>query len=82
MRNFVLVVGCCLLAIPAGWTVGLAVAVLLTFGRIGQLPLLTVPAGIVAAVIYALWHPIEPSRRLKTLAIGSGIGVVVTIFIQ
>ena len=58
------------------------VAALLTFGKIGQLPLLTVPAGILAALIYALWRPIEPAQRLKVLTIGSGIGVVIAILIK
>jgi len=82
VRNFVLIVACCLLAIPAGATVGLIVAALLTFGKIGQLPILTVPAGIVAALIYALWRPTEPAQRLKVLTIGSGIGVVIAILIK
>jgi hypothetical protein len=82
VRNFVLIVACCLLAIPAGSTVGLIVAALLTFGKIGQLPILTVPAGIVAALVYALWRPIEPARRLKVLAIVVGIGVVIAVLIK
>ena len=82
MRNFVLIVACCFLAIPAGSTAGLIAAALLTFGKIGQLPILTVPAGIVAASVYALWRPTEPAQRLKVLTIGSGIGVVIAILIK
>ena len=82
MRNFPLIVVCCLLAIPAVATVGLIAAALLTFGKIGQLPLLTVPAGILAALIYALWCPIEPAQRLKVLTIVLGIGVVIAVLIK
>jgi hypothetical protein len=82
MRNFIRIVISCVLAIPVGWTVGVLVAALLTFGKIGQLPLLTVPAGIVAALIYALWRPIEPSMRSKVLTIGSGIGGVIALLLR
>jgi hypothetical protein len=82
VRNLVLILACCFLAIPAGSTVGLIVAALLTFGEIGQLPMLTVPAGIVAALVFALWRPIEPLQRLKILGIGSVVGVVIAILIN
>jgi hypothetical protein len=70
-----------LLAIPAGSAAGLLAAFVLTFGKIGQLPILTVPAGIVATMIYALRPSIEPARRIKVLLIMTGAGILLSLLI-
>ena len=54
-----------LMALPFGWGVGVFAAYLLAGSNFGQLPVATVPLGIVAALAFALWPTVTPSMRLK-----------------
>lgn len=69
--SWVLIAGAVLMALPFGWGAGLLAAIIVTGGDYGQLPALTVPIGIVAAVIYAVAPVARPATRLKVLSAGT-----------
>jgi hypothetical protein len=71
MPSWVTVVGAALLALPFGWGLGLLVAYVIAGKNFGQLPVATVPLGIVVALIFAFWPSVKPSTRLKVLLGGS-----------
>jgi hypothetical protein len=60
-------------ALPFGWGLGVIAAYLIAGGNFGQLPALTVPLGIVAAVVFALSPIGRPATRLAIMIVGTGI---------
>jgi hypothetical protein len=50
----ILVTAAAVLALPAGWGLGVVVAYAIAGPDFGQLPALTVPISIIAAIVFAL----------------------------
>jgi hypothetical protein len=65
------IAGAAVLALPFGWGLGVLLAYLIAGKNFGQLPAATVPAGIIAALIFALWPSFKPSTRFKVMLGGS-----------
>jgi hypothetical protein len=63
--------GCLLLVLPFGWMVGVVAAIVLTGGAIGQLPMMTVPLGILGAGIFAVLPMVPVNTRLSVMAFGT-----------
>jgi hypothetical protein len=61
----VIVAAAVLMALPFGWGLGVFAAYLLAGSNFGQLPVATVPIGILAAVAFAFWPSFTPITRLK-----------------
>ena len=59
------------MALPFGWGLGVLAAYIVAGKNFGQLPVATVPLGILAALAFALWLSIRPSTRLKVTFGGS-----------
>ncbi len=60
-----------ILAIPFGWGLGVLVAYIIAGKDFGQLPVATVPLGIVASIVFALSPSRTPNTRLKILLGGT-----------
>ncbi|MGH9805687.1 MAG: hypothetical protein ACRD9W_00220 [Terriglobia bacterium] len=71
MRSWVTVAAAVVMAFPFGWGLGVFVAYLIAGSDFGQLPAVTVPLSIVAAVVFALWPSVKPSTRLTVLLAGT-----------
>ena len=63
------------MAFPFGWGLGALAAYVIAGRNFGQLPLVTVPLGILAAVVFALWPSFRPITRLK-VTFGGTIALV------
>jgi hypothetical protein len=57
-------------ALPFGWGLGVAAAYLVAGSNFGQLPALTVPLGLLAALGFAVLPVTTASKRLKILLAG------------
>ena len=77
MPSWLIVSAAVLLAFPFGWGVGVASALLIGGRNFGQLPALTVPLGIIAAIVFALWPSFKASNRFKVMLAG---GVAFVLF--
>jgi len=77
MRSWLVTAATVVLALPFGWGLGLLVAYLVAGKNLGQLPAGTVPLGIVAAVVFALWSSIKLTTRFMVMLLGS---VAFTVF--
>jgi hypothetical protein len=64
------------LALPFGWGLGLLAAYVVAGRNFGQLPALTVPLGILVALVLALWPSLAPATRLKVMLGGSAAFIV------
>jgi hypothetical protein len=64
-------------AFPFGWSLGVTAAYLLAGPDFGQLPALTVPLGILAAIVFAL-SPL-PSARKRLLIMVAGTGLFILL---
>ena len=73
---WVLVTASVVAALPFGWGVGVLVAYVLTAGRIGQLPALTVPLAIIGSIGFAVSPRLTPGMRLTVLLVGTGVFVL------
>ena len=71
MPSWLIVSAAVVLAFPFGWGVGVLSALIISGRNFGQLPLLTVPLGIIAAIVFALWPSFRPSIRFKVMLAGS-----------
>jgi hypothetical protein len=65
------------MAFPFGWAIGILVAYFIAGSNFGQLPAATVPIGIVAAIVFALWPSLKPSTRLAVMLLGTAMSVFV-----
>ena len=75
--SWVVVAAAVVMALPFGWGIGVLVAYLLAGPDFGQLPIATVPIGIVGAVVFALSPALEASTRLQVMVAGTAIFFVV-----
>lgn len=69
--SWVAVIFALLVAFPCGWAVGVVAALIVAGPNFGQLPLFTVPAGIIASFLFALLPVLTPWIRLAIM-----IGIV------
>jgi hypothetical protein len=70
------VAGAVLAAFPFGWGLGLVLAYVIAGKDFGQLPALTVPVGLIAALVFALWPSVPPRTRLTVLVAGALMFIV------
>jgi len=68
---WVVVAGAVVAALPFGWGLGVLAAYLVAGKDFGQLPALTVPLGLVVAIVFALRSSVQPGTRFKVLAGGA-----------
>ena len=60
-------------AVPFGWMLGGFAAYLVAGPKFGQLPIITVPLGIVAAIVFAVTSAWSPWTRLAIMVVGTGV---------
>ena len=65
-----LTVAAMLMAIPFGWGLGVLAAYVVAGKEFGQLPVATVPLGIIASIAFALWPSIRAGTRLAVMVVG------------
>jgi hypothetical protein len=65
-----------LAAFPFGWGLGVTAAYLLAGPDFGQLPALTVPVGIIAAIVLALLPLLSARKRLLIMVVGTGLFIL------
>jgi hypothetical protein len=63
-------------AFPFGWGLGVTAAYLLAGPDFGQLPALTVPLGIIAAIVFALLPLLSARKRLLIMVAGTGLFIL------
>ena len=71
MARWVTIAAAVFMALPFGWGLGVFLAYVLAGSSFGQLPAVTVPLGIVASLVFALWPSLAPRTRLTVLAAGT-----------
>jgi len=69
--QWLIVVGAVGAAIPFGWGVGVAAAYAIAGQDIGQLPAATVPIGILASMVFAIWPTVKAKMRFQILSLGA-----------
>jgi hypothetical protein len=73
----ILVAAAVVLALPAGWGLGVVIAYAIAGPDFGQLPALTVSISIIATIVFALLPSIAALTRLAILAAATGVFVLV-----
>ncbi|HEY7243956.1 MAG TPA: hypothetical protein VH678_08755 [Xanthobacteraceae bacterium] len=73
----ILVIAAVALALPAGWGLGVVLAYAVAGPDFGQLPALTVPVSVIAAIVFALSPSIAARTRLAMLGAAAGFFVLV-----
>jgi hypothetical protein len=69
--------GLAIIALPFGWFLGLVAAIALSGGiAFGQLPMITVPAGLLSGFIIAFLPLGTPAGRLKLMTIATALMAV------
>jgi hypothetical protein len=72
---------CLLLALPFGWGAGVLAAYAIGGQDFGQLPVATVPLGILGAIVFSVWPSVETSTRLKIMCAGTAIFIALAWFV-
>ncbi len=70
-NSWITVAAAVVMAFPFGWGLGVVLACIIAGSNFGQLPAVTVPLGIVAAIVFAVWPSPKASTRLTALVAGS-----------
>jgi hypothetical protein len=60
-----------IVAIPFGWAIGVLLAYLIAGREFGQLPVLTVPVGLVAGIVFALMPVLTTAKRIAIMVIST-----------
>jgi hypothetical protein len=68
-----------LAALPFGWGLGVMAAYLLAGPDFGQLPALTVPLAIIAAIVFALSPVLSAPKRLLIMVAGTGLFILLSL---
>jgi hypothetical protein len=63
--------GCLLFVLPFGYMIGLFAAIVLSAGAVGQLPMLTIPLGILGAIVFALLPLVPVGQRFSIMSLGT-----------
>jgi hypothetical protein len=74
--SWMIVAAAVLAAFPFGWGAGVTAAHLLAGPDFGQLPALTVPLGIIAAIVLALLPLMSAQKRLLVMVVGTGFFIL------
>jgi hypothetical protein len=74
--TWVIVAATLLAALPFGWGLGVLAAYLIGGRDFGQLPVATVPLGLLAAFVLALWPGLPPAKRLKVMVAGAAASII------
>ena len=69
--SWMMVAASVMMAFPFGWGLGVFVAYVIAGKNFGQLPVATVPLGIVAALVFAVAPFMDASKRLKIMLGGT-----------
>jgi hypothetical protein len=77
IHSAILATAAVLLALPAGWGLGVVLAYAVAGPNFGQLPALTVPISIIIAIAFALSPSIAAPTRLAILAATAGFFVLI-----
>jgi len=77
--SWVIVAAAVITALPFGWGLGVIAAYLLAGPSFGQLPALTVPLGIIAAIAFALLPMLSAPKRLLIMAAGTALFVLLSL---
>ena len=75
--SWVVTAAALVMALPFGWGLGVIAAFVVAGKEFGQLPVATVPLGIVASFVFALWQPIRAGVRLAVLVAGTVVFIAV-----
>ena len=75
-----LIVQAVLAAFPCAWGSGVLIARVVAGPDFGVLPVLTIPAALVAAIIFALAPRVAPATRRNTL-VGAAIASVIGMYL-
>jgi hypothetical protein len=78
--TWVVVTAAVIAAFPFGWGLGVTAAYLLAGSDFGQLPALTVPLGIIAAIVFALLPLLSARKRLLIMVAGTGLFILLLGF--
>jgi hypothetical protein len=78
----ILVTMAVLLALPAGWGLGVVLAYAIAGPDFGQLPALTVPISVIATIVFALSPSIAAPTRLTILAAAVCFFVLVGLLVH
>ena len=79
--SWLLVIAAVIAALPFGWGLGVVVAYLVAGPNFGQLPILTVPIGLIVSIAFALLPILTAGTRLAILAVGAAAFIVLGMFI-
>jgi hypothetical protein len=79
LPTWAVVTAAVLAAFPFGWGFGVSAAYMLAGCDFGQLPALTVPLGIIAAIIFALLPLLSARRRLLIMVAGTGLFILLNL---
>ena len=74
--NWLVVAAAALMALPFGWGLGVVAAYAIAGRNIGQLPALTVPVSIIAALIFAFSSILDAPKRLGIMAVGKALFIL------
>lgn len=74
--NWLVVAAAALMALPFGWGLGVVAAYAIAGRNIGQLPALTVPVSIIAALIFAFSSILDAPKRLGIMAVGTALFIL------
>ena len=74
--SWIAVIGAVIFAVPFGWGLGVLAAYLIAGSNFGQLPIMTVPIGIAAAVAFAVVPSFNAWTRLAILALGTALFIL------
>lgn len=66
-----------LLSLPFGYGAGVISAYVIGGREFGQWPVITVPVALVGSIAYALWPASSASARLRVMAVGTLVVVIV-----
>jgi hypothetical protein len=75
--SWLVVTAAVLAALPFGWGLGVFVAYLVAGPNFGQLPALTVPVSIVAAIVFASSSFVTPWTRLTIMLAGTALFLLI-----
>jgi hypothetical protein len=78
-----LTIAAVLAALPCGYCFGVVVAFLMADGpNIGQTPLVTVPLGMLAAILFAVLPFVGAQTRFMTMVVGAIVSADVFLMVQ
>ena len=81
MPSWLVVAAAVAMSLPFGWGLGVLAAYLIGGKDFGQLPVATVPVGLIVAITFALWPSFKPRTRLIVMVGGSAVFFFLAWFI-